>query len=240
MNSIVALRPLTAIPTSIPGQPPIVVGTRVSTNLYNRGEGFVIAIHGEQRPDTVRSLGGGIGMMGGRAEFDIVFLSGSFSRRLPECILRGVQWRILDRPGSEVEIAAAVDHAEAVERQRAAEAAAADAAHEAELARLHVAPEHAALRQGDERHGGKLAAANIRVELRHAFPKVKFSVRVPHHGSILVRWTGGPARQEVEAIADRYQGGYFDGMEDIYRSVRSPWCEVFGGADYVSCSRDGG
>ena len=236
MNSIVALRPTAATPS----QPPIVVGTRVSTILYNRGEGFVTAIHGEQRPQTVRSLGGGVVMMGGRAEFDIVFLSGSFSRRLPECILRGVQWRLLDCPGSEAEIAAAVAHAEAMERQRAADAAAADAAHETELARLRSAPEHSTLRQGDERHGGKLAAANIRVELRRAFPGVKFSVRVPDHGSVHIRWTNGPTRQEVEAIACRYQGGHFDGMEDIYRSARSAWCEVFGGADYVSCSREGG
>ena len=240
MTSILALRPTSATSATTSGQPPIAVGTRVSTNLYNRGEGFVTAIHGEQRPGTVRSLGGGVGMTGGGAEFDIVFLSGSFTRRLPECILRGVQWRILDRHGSEAEIAAAVANAEAVQQRQAAEAAAADAAHEAELARLRSAPEHAALRQGDERHGGKLAAANLRVELRCAFPGVNFSVRVPHHGSICVRWTGGPTRQEVEAIARRYQGGHFDGMEDIYRSERSPWCEVFGGADYVSCSREGG
>lgn len=240
MNSIVVLRPTAATFASIPGQPPIMVGTRVSTNLYNRGVGFVTAIYGEQRPDTVRSLSGGVGMMGGRAEYDIVFLSGSFSRRLPECILRGVQWRILHCPGSETEIAAAVAHAETVERQRAAGASAADAAHETELARLRSAPEHSALRQGDERHGGKLAAANLRVELRRSFPGMKFSVRVPHHGSVHIRWTGGPTRQGVEAIASPYQGGHFDGMEDIYRSARSPWCEVFGGADYVSCSREGG
>ena len=48
--------------------------------------------------------------------------------------------------------------------------------------------------RGDERHGGKLAAANLHV---------KFSLRVPHHASIYVRWTGGPTRQEVEAIANR-------------------------------------
>ena len=116
-----------------------------------------------------------------------MFLSGSSSRRLPECILRGVQWRILNRPGSEAEIAVAVANAEAVERQRAADAAAADAAHETELARLRAAPEHTTLHQGDERHGGKLAAANIRVELRRAFPGVKFSVRVPDHGSVRIR-----------------------------------------------------
>jgi len=222
MNSILALRPTAATPASTPGQLPIVVGTRVSTRLYNRGEGFVTAIHGEQQPGTVRSFGGVVGMMGGRAEFDIVFLSGSFSRRLPECILRGVQWRILDRPGSEAEIATTIANAEAVQARLAAEVTAADVAHEAELARLRAVPEHAALRQGDERHGGKLAAANIRVELRRAFPGVKFSVRVPHHGSVYVRWTSGPTRQEVEAIANRYQGGHFDGMEDIYRSARSP------------------
>lgn len=134
MTSILALRPTSATSATTSGHPPIAVGTRVSTNLYNRGEGFVTAIHSEQRPGTVRSLGGGVAMTGGGAEFDIVFLSGSFTRRLPECILRGVQWRILDRHGSEAEIAAAVANAEAVQQRQAAEAAAADAAHKAELA----------------------------------------------------------------------------------------------------------
>ena len=62
-----------------------------SSRLYGRGEGFVFAVHGEQRPDTVRSLCRGVGMTGGRAQYDIVFLSGSFSLGLPECILRRVQ-----------------------------------------------------------------------------------------------------------------------------------------------------
>ena len=106
--------------------------------------------------------------------------------------------------------------------------------------RLRAAPEHAALRQGDDRHSGKLSAANIRIELRSAFPKSKFSVRVSSYGSIAIHWANGPARQDVEAVTSRYQGGYFDGMEDIYRDACSPWCEVFGGADYVSCSREAG
>lgn len=38
MNSIVALRPTAATLASTPSQPPIVVGTRVSTNLYNRAK----------------------------------------------------------------------------------------------------------------------------------------------------------------------------------------------------------
>lgn len=216
---------------------PIAVGTRVSTILYNRGEGFVFAVHGEQSPQSVRSLHRSVGMSGGRAEFDIVFFSGGLSLRLPECILRGVQWRVLERPGAPSEIEAALTHARAIEQQRAAAAAAAECAHQAEIARLRAAPEYAALRQGDDRHGGKLAAANIRTELRRAFPAAKFSVRVTHSGSVNIRWSGDPANEAVEAIVQRHRAGQFDGMEDIYCSSRSPWCEVFGGADYVWCSQ---
>jgi Large polyvalent protein associated domain 30 len=76
---------------------PIVVGTMVSTVLYNRGRGYVLAIHGSQRPETVQPRFGGTMMSGGSASFDIVFECGTYSRRLPEAILHGVQWTVFPR-----------------------------------------------------------------------------------------------------------------------------------------------
>ncbi|WP_408876504.1 hypothetical protein [Gluconobacter sphaericus] len=54
-----------------------------------------MAVHGKESPTTVRSLSrGGAIVSGGSASYDIVFACGSVTHRLPEAILRGVQWRI--------------------------------------------------------------------------------------------------------------------------------------------------
>lgn len=42
----------------------------------------------------------------------------------------------------------------------------------------------------------------------------------------------------MEQIATLYQGGSFDEMQDLYTRSKSPWCEVFGGSDYISTTRD--
>lgn len=223
--------------TATINQTRIVVGTRVRCALHYCGEGIVVGIHGDQRPETVRTFLGGAGVSGGRATFDVVYLNGSRSERVPEAIVRGIQWTVLDEVADADEIARAVAFAAEAKARKEAEKAAEDAAHAAELARLRAAPEFAHLAQGDDRYGGKLAAANIRTDLKRAFPGVRFSVRTPHHGSVYVRWTGGPTAAAVSERIGRYQGGRFNGMEDCYEHGRSAWCEVFGGADYVSTTR---
>ncbi len=90
---------------------------------------------------------------------------------------------------------------------------------------------------GDTDHGSKLVAINIRREFKSAFSGAKFSVRTDRYGSVRVEWTDGPTVQQVEAITDKYSGGRFDSMEDIYRHKRSPWTQVFGSAKYISESR---
>lgn len=81
-------------------------------------------------------------------------------------------------------------------------------------------------------------AKNLRRALKRSFPGVKFSVRRDHYSSIRVHWVDGPTAAAVEAIADRFQHGHFDGMVDCYEYSRSPWSETFGGVDYVFCNRD--
>ena len=239
MNTVLAFPNARPVPPAIPVAPVLIgIGTRVSTRLYNRGEGFVFAVHDDLRPAPLRPVLGGFAQTGGRQTYDIVFLSGAFTLRLPEAILRGPGWRLLDGCGSAAEIAASIVHAEAEDARRTAEKRAADETHAAELDRLRHAPEHARLRQGDDSQGGKLAAANLRVVLRQAFPGVRFSVRNTDHGSIYVRWPGGPDQKTVEAVAMPFQCGHFDGMDDSYKVRRSAWCEVFGGAQYVVCRRE--
>lgn len=88
-----------------------------------------------------------------------------------------------------------------------------------------------------ERSGGVEAAKNLRKDLKKHFPGVKFSVRADY-SSINVKWVDGPTRAMVEAIANRYQCGSFNGMEDIYEFSHSPFTTLFGGAQYVFCYRD--
>lgn len=91
--------------------------------------------------------------------------------------------------------------------------------------------------------GGSLiaAAANLRTELRRAFPGHKFRVTTERYSggtSLSVAWTDGPALSRVEAIADKYQPGHFDGMTDCYEYMPSAWTEAFGSAKYVQTTRN--
>lgn len=89
------------------------------------------------------------------------------------------------------------------------------------------------LKQGTNETAG---AANIRIELKKAFPLVKFTVRTKHRGSssININWTDGPITEAVTKITGKYQEGNFNGMEDIYEyNHENVWTDIFGGARYV-------
>ena len=84
----------------------------------------------------------------------------------------------------------------------------------------------------------KTAAANMRIELRAAFPGVKFSVRVDSYTAINVRWNDGPTVAAVDAIVQRYTIGMFDGMTDSYSYNRDEFNEMHGGVQYVFTRRE--
>ena len=90
----------------------------------------------------------------------------------------------------------------------------------------------------------KQAAKNIRLELKRAFPGIKFSVTSQVYtggDSVDIGWELGPTTKEVEAITGKYQEGHFNGMEDIYEENRDNiWPDIFGGAKYVSENRHEG
>lgn len=213
----------------------VVVGSVVTTNLYSLGRGVVYQIHGKQKPDTIEEMGGGVMVSGGNAEFDIVYLCGKFSKRLPECILRGVQWKILDEVVSADKISRLLVNAEECADKEKIEEEKNARAFLAEIQRLKTAQEYAHLEQGSC-SSGKLAAKNIRKELKQ-FTGIKFSVRNRHYGSVDVNWTDGPTLEKVKAIIDKYKDGYYNGMEDIYVSKETPFNMVFGSAQYPSAKR---
>jgi hypothetical protein len=230
---------------------PVVVGTRIHCILYGGMDGIIYNIRGAQRPDTVRQLGGGAVVMGGNASFDIVFPN-HYSLGVPESVVRGVQWRIYDTVATADEIAAAkaACDAELARARQEAEVHAAELAKEREalLAQYGRKLELTSLKKNS---GGKLAAINIRTQLREAFPGVKFSVRSDYN-SVDIRWELGPTVNQVRAITDNYQRGHFDGMESmslahsdgrgrrnagegIYKDdPDNVWPGLFGGADYVN------
>ena len=97
--------------------------------------------------------------------------------------------------------------------------------------------DHPHLTQGS---GCVVAAKNIRVELKRAFPGIAFSVRTSKYAggnSVDISWTDGPTTAQTEKITNKYAGGHFDGMTDSYDYKSSPWTEVFGEAKYVHCQR---
>lgn len=214
------------------------IGTRVYTNLYRRGTGTIYAIDGEQKPETVQTFMGGAGVSGGQAYFDIVFDSGAVTTRLPECILHGVQWNILDQvvtPEFIVEALANAANFAATEETKAREA---KDAFDLAVEQLKTSPDHGYLRQQDGFiHSSKLAVINIRASLKKHFKEIKFSVRSDLN-SVNISWVDGVNEEQVSKIVDAFHSGRFDGYEDIYKFEKSPFTEVFGSIQYVFTRRE--
>lgn len=84
----------------------------------------------------------------------------------------------------------------------------------------------------------------IREALNEAFGDIKFSVRSKTYSggaSISIRWTDGPNAAQVEAVAKKFEGAYFDGMIDYKGSIShmdGAGQQVHMGADFVFCNRD--
>lgn len=82
-------------------------------------------------------------------------------------------------------------------------------------------------------------AALVRKSLKEAFPKTKFSVRAHRGSSINIDWQDGPTPAQVDSIADRFNGSYFDGMIDFKGSIHHQidGKDVRLGADFIFTHR---
>lgn len=83
----------------------------------------------------------------------------------------------------------------------------------------------------------------VRAALKESFPGVKFSVKSSVYSggaSINVKYTDGPAYEQVKAVVGMFEGSYFDGMTDYkgsnYGSLDGQ--EVSFGADFIFVNRD--
>lgn len=127
---------------------------------------------------------------------------------------------------------------------RAKAKAASDAERRAAERRVHGESNRHLLTKDDRPNwsGYRLAAENIRRELKRRFPGVKFTVRSESYSmgnSVNVSWTDGPTQKAVEEVTDRHKGGSFDGMTDSYTTDRdNTFGDVFGTAKYVFAQRE--
>lgn len=211
------------------------IGQRVYCGLYGGKYGVVADIIGQQSPETVKELCGGAVVTGGSASV-VVYFDDHVSK-VPECIIRGVQWRI----GSVTELASheeikqrETNWKKAMQARKEAEAAK-NARQAAEMAALPA--KYPQLIPCKEHSGGKQAAANIRIMLKQQFPGVKFSVR-SDYDSVRIEWTDGPITEQVNSVVNIFELGNFNGMTDSYDYDHDHvFPRVFGGVKYLFCNR---
>lgn len=113
----------------------------------------------------------------------------------------------------------------------------------AEVARLRAAPEfrHLAQSFGNARLLRRIVSANVRLSLKKAFPKVKFSVHLWRRSdTITVAWTDGPSRKAVKsALADFEVRATVDKNGDHDDYSHSPFNEVFGSIRSLNLEHEG-
>jgi hypothetical protein len=214
------------------------VGQRLHCALYGGKDGTVVAIHGSQSPESVGSLGGGFVQTGGNAYIDVIWDSGARSNKVPECIIRGVQWRIYDDIRSTDEILDAIDNARRFDIRAIATAEGKAARFRAEREEHRANYPHLIAVADGQHSGGQLVAKNIRIELKRLFPGVKFSVKSDYN-SVSVSWTDGPADSQVRPIVKRHESGTFDSMTDCAGwDDENTFGQVFGECRFTNYTRE--
>lgn len=165
--------------------------------------------------------------------FTLKFLSEKVDGRIQSYITD----EVLDADG----IMDAINFRDQKEKERIAAQAAKDQATAADFDRLNREYSFLEKVDGNKKSPAAVGAANIRKELKKAFPGVKFSVTSEYFsmGNVIsINYSDGPSREEVEKITDKYEKGKFDGMNDIYEYSNSQFPKIFGGAKYVQVSRN--
>jgi len=151
-----------------------------------------------------------------------------------------IQTYITDRIFSADEIMDAIDFSKQKNAERAAAVEARERAKLEELDSFKVRYPNLERQKESKKTPWALGAANIRTELKKAFPGIKFSVTSESFSmgcAIRVEWTNGPTAKEVESIVDKYEYGTFDSMTDCSGYKDEQFTGVFGGAKFVTTTR---
>lgn len=218
------------------------IGRRVHCILYGGNTGTVYNIDGDLAPETIRTFGRGVGVMGGNARIDIVWDDGRKAIGLSEALVCGsVQWRILDDVKDQDYIRLALDYAEVNSQLLKLKEEVAKAKFDAEVSALKDAHPELEPVEGSKYYGGTHAARNIRKELKAAFKGVKFRV-TSDYSCVNVYWDskadGAPTLEEIEAVISKYDVGRSHPMEDYHDTVKTPWSVVFGGVEFLFIQHD--
>lgn len=198
------------------------IGTNVYVGLYNKGRGVVFNIKGKQNLKDLKNFG--IFSSGGNAEIDIVFEDGTAFTNTPECIAQG--YPKLDQISTQEEIDELLInlHRQTHLRNKKEEEDKIKFNNDVEL--VKTSPEYAHLKPTNK------PAQNIRADLKKHFPGVKFSV-TSDYSSVNVNWTDGPKASDVDELLSKYEEGKFNGMDDCYHSIRTPFNKVFNTVKYI-------
>lgn len=225
------------------------VGRRIHCILYGGRDGTIYNVDGEPGLGNSQSaLGGAVHFVrGAEAHIDVVWDNGTLGRKLPECIVTGVQWRFLDQQDrTQAQITDALAHVE-IETARAEKLKREKAeAFDTAVKSYRVSKEFAGLEQTPV-EGGRyqldaIAAKNARKILKQTFPGVKFSVRKRSCDALSVTWPnehdGDTVNQRtVRDALSAFKTGCYNAMEDYHSSRTTPFNVVFGGVDYLTCQR---
>lgn len=99
--------------------------------------------------------------------------------------------------------------------------------------------EYPYLTQGGQ-YDHKICGHNLKVELKHKFPGVKFSVRYNSYlggNDYSVSWIDGPTEQMVKDVIDKYQDHESDHTGDYWDYAPSVFNELFGGVSFIMAYR---
>lgn len=210
--------------------------------IENRGKmGTIVDVKGQPDSRPITSLCGGAVLSGGDARLDIVWDNGTRSRCVYEAVARGHGWATYPEVCGPDGIKAALEMNEKTERKEQADREAAKRRLEAEMTFLRENNPLGLIT--DEQRGNKsehaTVAANIRKELKAAFPGVKFCVKAKSYSggsSVTVSWDKEAVKfqpSDVQEITNKYKAGHFDGMTDSYNYESTAHTKVFGSVSYV-------
>lgn len=188
-------------------------GRRVYCSLYGGRYGTIVAVHAHEN------------------RFDAIFDDGRRAPRIHIDILHGPQWNMVDQLDDEARVQEAEAIAVRAEQERIEAAARAADAFQAEVAALRANAEWKHLTKAtDPDH--QLGIRNVRLELKHRWKGVTFSVRNKRGYGVQVRWTDGPTERQVMDALDPFRDRSFNASEDLYDYFRTPWHDVFGSCDF--------